>query len=597
MRSTRTRTRHRWIAAVASMALVAAACGGDDDDVTGGAGTDAPAEGEAATTEGQSFDDQAREQQGGGGDTTTAGSTDTATGTSPETTAGGDASGDTPVRGGNLVISGPSDIGSLDPLTSSSFNTQYRISEVYQRLLTFDTGPDIGYTEQVLKPELATEWEVSDDSLTYTFTLREGVVWQNVPPVNGRPFVAADVKATFEAIMAEGHQANLLSRVTSIETPDDLTVVLKLSAPYAPLLSNMASHFMWILPQEAFQPGYDRASTVIGTGPFMLADREIDVVTRFVRNPDYWDMGADGEPLPYLDSYDQVVINDTQQVIAQFKAGEIDILTNGIPADLRDQLVADTPDAQHNEWIDAGMGQLGVNAARPPFDDLRVRKAVSMAIDREGQGSTIWIGGTIPSNVSPALAEFALPEEERYELLPYDPEGAKALLAEAGYPDGLPATLIATDGYGARYVQATELIVEDLNAAGFDVTLELLDYSTYFGSRWPDGEFDLQFGPQTPFLEPDEWLRTQMQTDAARNWYNISDPQLDAMLDEQLTILDRDERAEKIKEIQRYALENVMNPIPTWTYLTQWSYAPEFRNFYRHASYGFPGIERAWLDS
>ena len=313
---------------------------------------------------------------------------------------------------------------------------------MYQRLLTFDTGPDIGYTEQVLKPELATEWEVSDDSLTYTFKLREGVVWQNVAPVNGRPFVAADVKATFEAIMAEGHQANLLSRVTSIETPDDLTVVLNLSAPYAPLLNNMASHFMWILPQEAFQPGYDRVSTVIGTGPFMLSEREIDVVTRYVRNPDYWDIGADGEPLPYLDSYDSVVINDTQQVIAQFKAGEIDILTNGIPADLRDQLVADTPDAQHNEWIDAGMGQIGVNMARPPFDDLRVRKAVSMAIDREGQGSTIWIGGTIPSNVAPALSEFALPEEERFELLPYDPEGAKALLVGSrlsrrspGHPD------------------------------------------------------------------------------------------------------------------------------------------------------------------
>ena len=155
MRSTRTRTRRRWIAAVASLALVRAACGGDDDDdVTGGSGTDARRRLAAATTEGQSFDEQAREQQGGGGsDTTTAGTPDTA---APATTAGDDTSAGTPVRGGNLVISGPSDIGSLDPLTSSSFNTQYRISEVYQRLLTFDTCTDIGYTEQILKPELAT---------------------------------------------------------------------------------------------------------------------------------------------------------------------------------------------------------------------------------------------------------------------------------------------------------------------------------------------------------------------------------------------------------------------------------------------------------
>ena len=353
---------------------------------------------------------------------------------------------------------------------------------------------------------------------------------------------------------------------------------------------------MWILPQEAFQPGYDRVSTVIGTGPFMLSEREIDVVTRYVRNPDYWDIGADGEPLPYLDSYDSVVINDTQQVIAQFKAGEIDILTNGIPADLRDQLVADTPDAQHNEWIDAGMGQIGVNMARPPFDDLRVRKAVSMAIDREGQGSTIWIGGTIPSNVAPALSEFALPEEERFELLPYDPEGAKALLAEAGYPDGLPATLIATDGYGARYVQATEFIVEDLNAAGFNITLELLDYSTYFGSRWPDGEYDLQFGPQTPFLEPDEWLRTQMQTDAARNWYNISDPgarrharrAADDPRPGRASGEDQGDPALRAGERDE--------PDPDVDVPHAVELRPRAANFYRHASYGFPGIEAAWLD-
>jgi peptide/nickel transport system substrate-binding protein len=593
MRSTRTRTRRRWIAAVASLVLVTAACGGGDDDDVAEGGTDAASEEDATTTDDErSFDEQAREQQGGDSPDTTAA---TSAATNPATTAAGSGTGEPPQRGGNLVISGPSDIGSLDPLTSSSFNTQYRIAEVYQRLLTFDTGPDIGYTQQVLKPELATEWSISDDNLTYTFKLREGVVWQDVAPVNGRPFVAADVKATFEAILREGHQANLLSRVTSIETPDDLTVVLTLSDPYAPLLNNMASHFMWILPQEAFAEGYDRASTVIGTGPFQMSERTIDVATRFVRNPNYWDVGEDGQPLPYLDSFEQVVINDTQQVIAQFKAGEIDILTNGIPPDLRQQLIADTPDAEHNEWIDAGMGQIGVNMARPPFDDLRVRQAVSMAIDREGQGSTIWDGGTIPSNVAPALADFALPEEERRELLTYDPERARELLTEAGYPDGLPATLIATDGYGARYVQATEFIVEDLNAAGFNVTLELLDYSTYFGSRWPDGEYDLQFGPQTPFLEPDEWLRTQMQTGAARNWYNISDPELDAMLDEQLTLLDPEERADKIREIQRYALENVMNPIPTWTYLTQWSYSPRVRNFHRHASYGFPGLERTWV--
>ena len=198
--------------------------------------------------------------------------------------------------------------------------------------------------------------------------------------------------------------------------------------------------------------------------------------------------------------------------------------------------------------------------------------------------------------MAPALSDFALPEAERNEYLQYDVERAKELLAEAGYPDGLDATLIATDRYGALYTAQTEWLVEDLKAIGINATLEMLDYATYFGSRWPDVEYDLQFGPQTPFLEPDEWLRGQMGSDGGRNWYNISDPVLDELLTEQLGLTDPAERADKIMEIQRYALENVMNPIPVWTYETKWNYSPDFKNFFRHASYGFAGLDQTWLE-
>ncbi len=565
----------KFLTILTALVLVAAACGGsDDDDAT----TDSTVEADA---EEESFDDAARAQQEGEDDATE----------QSEELAGDEG----PVRGGTLVISGPSDIGTLDPLASSSFNTQYRLQPVLQRLFTFDTGPDIGYTEQVLRPELATDYEISDDGLTYTFTLREGVLWHDVEPVNGREFTSADVKATFDAVIAEGHQANLLERVTSVDAPDDYTVVLNLSEPFAPLLNNMASHFLWILPAEAVEEGFDRTSTVIGTGPFVLVEREVDVITAYERNPNYWDIGDDGEPLPYIDRVEAVVLNDTEQVIANFQAGEIDVMTNAMPDALWDQLQDDYPDAFYGEWIDAGMGQVGINMEREPFNDIRVRQAISLAIDREGMGNAIRGGGTIPSNVAPALADFALPEAEREDYLQYDPERARELLAEAGYPDGFEATLIATDRYGANYTAQTEWLVEDLEAIGIDVTLELLDYSTYFSSRWPDVEYDIQFGPQTPFLEPDEWLRSQLATGASRNWYNISDPELDALLDAQLGLTDPDERAEAIQEIQRYVLENLLNPIPVWTYLTRWAYSPEFTNFFRHASYGYPGLERAWL--
>lgn len=566
----------QWVALLLALALVAAACGSGSDEAEAEAETD-------ETTETTSFDEAAAAEQEMTGED------------EEEEMEEEPAAAEGPVAGGTLVVSGSSDIANLDPVTSSSFNTHYRLDNSMQRLISFETGPNVGYTSRVLQPELATEWEVSDDLLTYTFTLREGVKWHNMEPVNGREFNSGDVKATFEGILAEGHQAGLLANVESIETPDDYTVVINMSAPFAPLINNMASHFMWILPAEAFDGSYDRTNTVIGTGPWMMTEHEVDVQTIYERNPDYWKTDADGNQLPYIDRIEALVIKDTQQAIAAYKAGEIDILTNAMSPELREQLMDDVPDGQFEEWIDAGMGQIGLNQAREPFTDYRVRQAISMAIDRDGMGETIRNGGTVPSNVAPALADYVLPEAERREYLKYDPEAAIALLAEAGFPDGFEATMIASDAYGPTYVAQAEWVVEDLKAIGIDVNFELLDYATYFGSRWPDTEYDIQFGPQTPFLEPDEWLRLQMSTDGSRNWYNISDPALDALIDEQLNIVDTDERAEKIMEIQRYAFENVMNPIPVWTTLTQWTYSPGLTGFYRHGSYGYANLDSAWL--
>ena len=611
----RTNRLARWLALLVALALLAAACGGSsgdgtDDVATGDSADQSDSSNEVAEADDQaSFNDLAAEEQARTGDEDEVlGATEEPDAEEapeeeseepadePDAEPEEDAASEGIQTGGTLVISGPSDIASLDPLGSSSFNTQYRIAPIYQRLIGFATGPDIGYTAQVLKPELATDWQISDDLLSYTFNLRDDVFWHDVEPVNGRQFTSADVKATFDAILAEGHQASLLANITSVDAPDDFTVVLNLSGPFAPLLNNMASHFMWILPTEAFEDGYDRTNTVIGTGPFMLDEREVDVTTTYARNPNYWEIDDEGRQLPYMDRIESLVINDTQQVIAAFKAGEIDMVTNTMAPELRDQLMNDFPEAFYGEWVDAGMGQVGVNMDRPPFDDIRVRQAISLAIDREGMGLTIRGGGTIPSNVAPALADYVIPLEERQEYLQYDPEAARALLAEAGYPDGLDATLIATDRYGAAYTAQTEWLVEDLNNAGFNIQLDLIDYATYFGSRWPDTEYDLQFGPQTPFLEPDEWLRLQMSSDGARNWFNIDDPVLDDLLNEQLGIVDVDERIAKIQDIQRYALENVLNPIPVWTYFTQWTLSPEVQDFYRHASYGYAGIQRVWLD-
>src|SRR5690625_1570097 len=126
--------------------------------------------------------------------------------------------------------------------------------------------------------------------------------------------------------------------------------------------------------------------------------------------------------------------------------------------------------------------------------------------------------------------------------------------------------------------------------------MEVVEYATYFSERWPKVDYDIGVGYQTYFQEPDEWLRTQMHSEGARNWYNTKDPDLDKMLDEQRMILDEDERLERLHEIQRYILENVLNPIPVSTYYVMSPYQPYVKNYEPHASYGYIHMKNVWLD-
>ena len=473
---------------------------------------------------------------------------------------------------------------------------------VYQRLYAPVVGPDIAHYEQQLEPELAADFpEISDDGLTYTVKLREGVVWQNIDPVNGRDFVADDVVATMNAYKEGGFQASFLDRVESVEAIDDLTVQFNLSAPFSPLSNFLGNHHMWIMPQEAFDEasGYDVDAQPIGTGPFMLTNREVDVETVYERNPDYWKTDENGVQLPYLDGMRLVIISDQDAALAAFKAGELDISDADLTLEAQEQLAEEYPEGQYFGWLHGSTTIMSLNMEREEFQNPDVRKAITMAIDRKGMGDAIRGGGTYSGPMNVNILDFVLPEDERAEFLKYDLEAAKQLLADAGYPDGFDVRFIHTDRYGPAYVAQTEWLAADLEALGLNVEIETLDYGTYFTAAWPDGDYDIQFGPQTPFQEADEWIRGQYSTDGGRNWTGYSDPDLDALIQEQLELTDVDERREKLFEIQRYILDNAVPPLPIWTHIQRKQMQPWVRNFSPPGTppgYGFVGLEEAWLD-
>lgn len=506
----------------------------------------------------------------------------------------------TPKSGGVLVHHWRADTASLDPRASSTFHLHFRVGPVYQRLYAPAVGPDIAHYEEKLEPELAADFpEISDDGLTYTIKLREGVKWQNVAPVNGRDFVASDVVATMNAYIAGGFQASFLEFVDTVEAPDDTTVVFNLSAPMAPLPNFLGSHHMWIMPAEAFDEasGYDIDSQPIGTGPFIMTEREVDVETVYERNPDYWKTDDDGVQLPYLDGMRLTIIADQDQSIAAFKAGELDVSDADLTIEAQEQLAEEYPEGQYLAWLHGSTTIMSLNMEREEFQNPDVRRAITMAIDREGMGREIRGGGTYSGPMNVNVLDFVLPEDERAELLAYDLEGAQQLLADAGYPDGFEVSLIHTDRYGPAYVAQTEWLAQDLEQLGLTVNIETLEYGTYFTDRWPNGDYDIQFGPQTPFQEADEWIRGQYSTGGARNWTGYSDDVLDGLIGEQLAIIDVDERREKLFEIQRYILENAVPPLPIWTHIQRKQQQPWVRNYAQDTpSYGFVGLDSVWLD-
>jgi len=520
-------------------------------------------------------------------------STDNGTSVNDEGIAGsqeGASESSEPKRGGTMVMLSPADPDMLDPHRQSSIYTHLLAGLVYNKLVSYETGPNVEFTDYNVVPDLAERWEISEDGTVYTFYLRE-TYWHDKEPVNGRQLNAEDVVATMERIVTlPGHQAALLSEVTSVEAKDDTTVVFTLKQPFAPFLNFLANHFMWILPKEAIEGEIDLATDSIGTGPFVLEEWEDNVQATYTRNPKYYEEGK-----PYLDGVEFKVVPDQSARIAAFRTGQADGIGALSPEELN-QLLKTNPDTVVTDNLFPTQEQLFMNLEKEPFNDIKVRKAINLAIDRQSMVDSIYGGGELSSPVNPSLGDWALPLEERKELMPYDPEEAKKLLAEAGFPNGFDTTLIVTNGYGEQLVRVAQWVAEDLRNIGINAEIEIVEYASYFSERWPKKNYEIGVGYQTYFQEPDEWLRTQLHTNGARNWYNIGDTELDKMLDEQRLILDQDERKAYVHEIQRYVLNNLVNPIPLTTYYTKTPRQPHIRDSYPHASYGYGYLKDAWFD-
>jgi peptide/nickel transport system substrate-binding protein len=496
----------------------------------------------------------------------------------------------TPQDGGTFTTIDPSDAPSLDPHKAASAYTGGGVSGiVYSKLLDFKVGREIPYGSMEVYGDLAESWKRSDDGKTWTFTLRKGVKFQNIAPVNGREFVAADVLCTVDRIKTlPGVQANLMVVVDSVTAPDPHTVVFNLNAPYAAFDETMANFYMTMLPCEGTRGEFDLATKPIGTGPFIMAQWDRKQQRIYKKNPDYFVKGK-----PHLDEFKIIIMADPVAQIAAFRTGQVDYF-GSITETLLPTLVSTNPDAVVRRQMGMTEGWTFFNQNVKPFDNLKVRQAIQMSLDRDGMARTFSspgykLSGPIPPNIFGGLSP-----EESGKLTPYDPTAAKKLLAEAGYPNGFDVILTTTDGYGPVITNRAQWVQEDLKKIGITATLKVLDYATWF-STWQSKDYQMGYGYSSGLMTADEFLAAYWLSNGTRNWFNINDPKLDAMIMQQRSELDKDKREKLLLDTNRYIINNVANPVASYTNATIVVQQPYVHDLWGHPMYARSWVKDLWL--
>src|SRR5262245_23874049 len=441
-----------------------------------------------------------------------------------------------PKRGGILRVRG-SDPVHFDHHLTLNARTNTTLSFVYSTLLRYKVGPEIVPGTFTVEPHLAERWEELDD-LTYVFHLRRGVTWHNKPPLNGRELVADDVKFTFDRFLNE--KANVLrdqlEPVDRIEVVDRYTVKFVLKEPFVWLPHRLAdASGMWIIAPEVVEKFGDlkKPESAIGTGPFILERYEPNVKTVFKRNPDYFLTGQ-----PYVDGVEWLVIDDESTGLAMYRTGQIDagpwFWWSVRQADL-ESLKKSHPHLMYRDFLSIVAGGITMRTDQPPFNDVRVRRAISHALDRQGIIEAVYLRGEATPAIGRGLAEWSLPVDELgagAKYYQYNPKEAKRLLAEAGYPKGFKTQLTTTSGLGRDLVDASQLVQRFLKDVGIEVELKLQEYGAYAATTVQGKYEGMVYGPSTGARDPDGPSYRMYVPDQALNRGYVNDSTLTALLKE-----------------------------------------------------------------
>ncbi len=516
---TQTRPANVWRILTVLLVFVLAACGGGNggDAGTGGTGGTGGATSPAAATS---------EAAGATGGATAS------TGASAAAATTGGA--DTPQGNAEINISLNADPPKLDPAVSTAFVDRQVLNSLMDKLVDLDAEGNI-------VPMLATEWQVSDDNLTYTFMLREGVKFHD-----GTDFNADAVKFNLERGMTEtSPRRNELSAVQSIEVVDPKTVKLTLKEAFAPFLSILTDRAgMMASPTAVQELGDDFMTKPVGTGPFKFQDRVKDTSITLVRNEDYWQEG-----LPKASRIVYKIFTDAPTALVNLRSGQLDF-TDTLPAK---EVPGLQQDANFKVVNEPGLGYQGfyLNMTKPPFDKKEVRKAVDMLINRDALVKVVFGETATPAHSPFPETSLAFGESNKYEQP--NVEAAKQLLSQAGVSN--PSFTFKT-GTSPTTAQIAQLVQNFLQPAGFNMQIEKVEFGTLL-DQLEQGNFEAGAVGWSGRPDPDQNIYDVFATGAPRNDSRYSNPQVDELLNQARRESDEAKRKALYDEVMQIAHEEV----------------------------------------
>jgi peptide/nickel transport system substrate-binding protein len=474
-----------------------------------------------------------------------------------------------PTDGGTLSVAIDSDPGQLNPAITTSGGTHTAAELVYNGLVGLgeDREPE---------PELAESWEVLEDGALYRFDLRDGVTWHD-----GEPFTSADVKFTFEQMLLELHsrtKASVGAALTSIETPDDDTVEFRFAEPYAPLLLQLDHVEAPILPQHLYEGTDVQKNPVntkpVGTGPFKLVSYTPDSELRFVKNEDYFKEG-----LPHLDEVVMRIIPDKGNQVVALEAGEVDWLFGTPGPDLPRLKESGDYDFLTTSVNPGGSNcimTVSFNLEKPMFQDVRLRRALGTALDREQFLERVLFGqGKVAQ--APISSGIPFAHAAGLEGMPtFDRAAAEALLDEAGWKregdgtrkaQGVQGVADGTElAFGFTHFPSftayAQLLRAQLAAVGADVTLTPLEPPVFADTVFTARDFDTNIISFCNGLDPEIGVKRMYVTSNIgpipfSNSSAYRNPKVDQLFEKARTTVDPDERTATYRELQEQLVEDL----------------------------------------